>query len=448
VTFSVSVAEASDAGQRSIEHMSQVMWGCSSQEHLRKKFHDGQLSPKNANWEAYSEQKAAELFARFVKNGTWVCPTLTVLSGPVFQDERDLANDPRLEYMPLPTRRWWKNYPIVARAKWAWVRKRREQQLVVVGAMRRAGVGLLAGTNVFNPYSFPGFGLHDELALFVQAGLSPMEALRTATYNPAKFFGKLDSMGTIEQGKIADLVLLEANPLQDISNTQEIAAVVFGGKIYQTAALQKMLAQVKAAHLHDPEPERFAQSIAAFAEQDSKSPFSRGGIVFVGSSSVRMLDIPKFFPGLKAINRGFDGAHISDLNHYIEETVLKYEPSKIIFFCGGQDLWEGKSVLQVREDFENFKKRLFERVPDAELIVLGIRLSPSRIAIIDKKLEMNAVLNNIARDDKRITYLSGSVDRFLDEDGQPIIGLYADDRLHMNDAGYRIWAEILAPFLP
>jgi len=77
-----------------------------------------------------------------------------------------------------------------------------------------------------------------------------MEALRTATYNPGKFFGKLDSMGTIEQGKIADLVLLDANPLQDISNTQKIAAVVVGGKIFQRAALQKMLAQVEAARLH------------------------------------------------------------------------------------------------------------------------------------------------------------------------------------------------------
>ena len=137
-----------------------------------------------------------------------------------------------------------------------------------------------------------------------------------------------------------------------------------------------------------------------------------------------------------------------DAGIYIEETVLKYEPSKVIFFCGGNDLWAGKSVQQVKEDFDNFRKCLFERVPDAELIVLGIRPSPRRIAIIDKELKMNAVLGKVAKDDKRITYLNGSCDRFLGENGQPIIGLYADDRLHMNDAGYRIWAEILGPFLP
>jgi imidazolonepropionase-like amidohydrolase len=97
------------------------------------------------------------------------------------------------------------------------------------------------------PYCFPGFGLHDELALFVRAGLSPMEALQAATYNPAKCLGKLDSMGTVERGKVADLVLLEANPLEDISNTQKIAAVVVGGEIFDKTALRKMLAQVEAA---------------------------------------------------------------------------------------------------------------------------------------------------------------------------------------------------------
>lgn len=112
--------------------------------------------------------------------------------------------------------------------------------------MSRAGVALLVGTDSGMPYSCDGFSLHDELALFVRAGLSPMEALRTATYNPAKFFGKLDSMGTIEQGKVADLVLLEANPLEDIRNTQKIAAVVIDGKILNKAELQEILAKVEA----------------------------------------------------------------------------------------------------------------------------------------------------------------------------------------------------------
>jgi imidazolonepropionase-like amidohydrolase len=116
-----------------------------------------------------------------------------------------------------------------------------------VGAIRRAGVELLAGSDTPNPYCFPGFSLHDELALLVKSGLSPMEALQVATRNAAKFLGLLDSLGTIEQGKIADLVLLDANPLAEITNTQKINAVVANGKLIDKAAMQAMLAQAEAA---------------------------------------------------------------------------------------------------------------------------------------------------------------------------------------------------------
>jgi len=256
VSHWVSTAEASDAGQQSIEHLNSILRGCSRrEEQTRAKGMEGRRPGQKPLTETYSEQKAAELFARFVKNGTWVCPTVLVGSHGWFWDEEDLANEPRLKYMPLSYRDRWNSKVDVRTAKStaqgrADFVKRIQKLLEVVGTMRRAGVGLLAGTDTPIPYCLPGFGLHDELALLVRAGLSPMEALQTATYNPAKFFGKLHSMGTIEQGKIADLVLLEANPLQDISNTQKIAAVVFGGKIFDKTALQKMLVQVKASRLH------------------------------------------------------------------------------------------------------------------------------------------------------------------------------------------------------
>ena len=113
--------------------------------------------------------------------------------------------------------------------------------------MRRAGVRILAGTDLGNPYVYPGFSLHDELALLVQAGLTPLEALQTATINPAKFFGKEKELGTIEKGKLADLVLLDANPLEDINNTRKINAVVLNGRLLDRAALDKLLADVEAA---------------------------------------------------------------------------------------------------------------------------------------------------------------------------------------------------------
>jgi imidazolonepropionase-like amidohydrolase len=96
-------------------------------------------------------------------------------------------------------------------------------------------------------YCFPGFSLHDELELLVRAGLTPLEALQAATRNPARYFGRLNDLGTVEEGKLADLVLLEADPLADVKNTRKIVAVVAGGRVLPREALRKMLDEVEAA---------------------------------------------------------------------------------------------------------------------------------------------------------------------------------------------------------
>jgi len=122
------------------------------------------------------------------------------------------------------------------------------RDLQIVGEMQRADVKLLAGTDMGTvPYIFPGFSLHLELALLVEAGLTSMEALQTATRNPAEFLGMQESLGTIAKGMIADLVLLDANPLDAITNTQEISAVVVRGRFLPQATLEQMLSDVEAA---------------------------------------------------------------------------------------------------------------------------------------------------------------------------------------------------------
>lgn len=105
---------------------------------------------------------------------------------------------------------------------------------------------MLAGTDCPNPYVYPGFSLHDELGLLVHSGLTPAEALRTATINPARFLGLTDSLGTVATGKVADLVLLDANPLGDIANTKRIRAVIQGGRLLNRKALDQLLARAKA----------------------------------------------------------------------------------------------------------------------------------------------------------------------------------------------------------
>jgi imidazolonepropionase-like amidohydrolase len=110
-----------------------------------------------------------------------------------------------------------------------------------VATMHRAGVRILTGTDAPLRNSPPGFGLHEEMQLLVQGGLTPFEALRAATYEPARYLRMLDSAGTIESGKVADLILLDANPLRDIRNTRRIAAVVSNGRLIDSRERQRLL---------------------------------------------------------------------------------------------------------------------------------------------------------------------------------------------------------------
>ena len=266
VPQSVTVAEASDAGLKSIEHLTGVLTACSSrEEELRKesaagsKLPQGQL-PNPATLrrlnrlmlETFNPDKAAALFARFKRNQTWQCPTLTVLRSTALLDDPTFRNDPRLKYMPSSTRTQWdptKDFRFKNRTAedFELARFVFKKQLEVVGPMRRAGVEFLAGTDVLNPYCFPGFSLHDELVLLVNAGLTPMEALQAATLNPARFLGRERELGTVETGKLADLVLLEENPLEDIRNTQKINAVMVRGKLIPKSELQRMLVTIEVA---------------------------------------------------------------------------------------------------------------------------------------------------------------------------------------------------------
>jgi imidazolonepropionase-like amidohydrolase len=123
-------------------------------------------------------------------------------------------------------------------------KKHSARELELANAMRRAGVQFMAGSNGPDPYVFPGFSLHTELEWLVRSGFSPTQALQAATLNPALFLAELDKFGVVETGHAADLVLLEANPLEDIRNTRKIAAVIMGGKYYSRQELDRMLAQI------------------------------------------------------------------------------------------------------------------------------------------------------------------------------------------------------------
>jgi len=276
VPLSVDAIEAADAGQRSIEHEYGIAAAISTigpvlrkqaSEDLQSGY-DGKITPADASRkfvaylkrldESYGEQRAALVFNHLDRAGLWVCPTLAVLRSIAFADDPNLATDPRLKYIPpiLKILAWNPKFNAQLKSyrpeEFAAFKAHFESTIKMVAAMRRANVRFLAGTDTAPaafgiPYLYPGFSLHDELGLLVRAGFTTMEALQTATRNPAEYFDILESLGTVEAGKIADLVLLEADPLQDIGNTQKIAAVVVNGRWLDRRALDLLLAQAESA---------------------------------------------------------------------------------------------------------------------------------------------------------------------------------------------------------
>jgi imidazolonepropionase-like amidohydrolase len=198
------------------------------------------------------EKERYDIFHLLAEKHVWQCPTLVVLRATHPFDENLLFNDPRMKYISIAERKRWETRtaaPLKARTK----EQRDKENVFMANAMtailqmKKAGIQFLAGVDIPNHYLYPGFSLHDELALMVEAGLTPMEALQSATINPAKFLGTTDSLGTIKKGKIADMVLLDANPLIDIRNTQLIESVFVNGKYFSKKILQIMLHQVETA---------------------------------------------------------------------------------------------------------------------------------------------------------------------------------------------------------
>ena len=246
----VRLKEVVEAGQKSIEHLMGIFEGCSTEE---DKFIKGQGNLKLL-LTTQDQPRCDVLIKLLVQNQTWQVPTLAWQRGGTFLDQRDLKHQPLDKYVPAYWRDvTWKRFsdqmmPDLLRDPLSLRREYFADNLKMVGAMHHAGVPFMAGTDAApGVYIMPGFSLHDELANLVEAGFTPMEALQTATSNPAKFLGIESSLGSIEPGKIADLVLLRADPLVDIQNTQKISAVIANGRTFDRESLDNLLKQVETA---------------------------------------------------------------------------------------------------------------------------------------------------------------------------------------------------------
>lgn len=265
----VSVLDVSDSGQRSIEHLHGALAQCSAQidsvmalraTRARDTTVSGRaaLSRNIAHLAvaSFSEAACQPYFDRLKRNQTWQVPTMVTSRNIGGLDDPAFGQDERLRYAPRRIRQEWLpandvRFKGMSAEDFASHREQVDGWLRIVGAMARAGVPLLAGSDTWDPYVYPGLGLHDELEIFVKAGLTPRAALASATVSAARYFQATDTLGTIETGKVADLVLLDANPLDDIRNTSLIRAVVVNGRLLTRRDLDRLLAQARSAAQKD-----------------------------------------------------------------------------------------------------------------------------------------------------------------------------------------------------
>jgi lysophospholipase L1-like esterase len=187
-------------------------------------------------------------------------------------------------------------------------------------------------------------------------------------------------------------------------------------------------------------------TIVKFEEQDRQQMPAEGGIVFVGSSSIRLWDLEESFPEWKTINRGFGGSQASDSAYYAERIVVKYKPRLVVFYAGDNDLALGKSPEQVRDDIARFTTKIRTSLPDCKVILLSIKPSGSRWNLRSKQSKANELIKELALSDPHLQFID--VGRLLlGPDGRPRSELFLPDQLHLNADGYRLWAQALLTHL-
>ena len=189
----------------------------------------------------------------------------------------------------------------------------------------------------------------------------------------------------------------------------------------------------------------FEPEIRAFELADSAHPPSDGGVVFVGSSSIKnWTEVAADFPGMPVINRGFGGSTLADVVQYMDRIVLRYRPRLVVLYAGDNDLAMGRSPDRLVADYRSFVARLRAIQPGTRLAYISIKPSPSRRALMPAAREANRrIRSEVARDS-----LQTFVDVFcpmLGPQGRPRPELYVADSLHMTRAGYLLWRRLLAP---
>ncbi len=201
------------------------------------------------------------------------------------------------------------------------------------------------------------------------------------------------------------------------------------------------------AQTKETTPERWEADIRAFEKADQKSPPPEGGVVFVGSSSIRLWkSLKEDFPDQEVIQRGFGGSFLSEVVHFADRIVLPYRPRAIVVYAGDNDLARGRSPEQVSESYKKLANLVQRELPESEILFLAIKPSLARWHLKEKIEAANAMVRDYTKDHERQTFID-IYTPMLGEDGKPRKELFVADGLHMTRAGYAIWVDALKPHL-
>src|SRR5436190_10256673 len=192
--------------------------------------------------------------------------------------------------------------------------------------------------------------------------------------------------------------------------------------------------------------DKWEKDIAAFEEKDKAAPPPENGIVFVGSSSIRMWKTAEAFPDLKVVNRGFGGSEMGDATKYAERIVLPYKPQTVVVFAGGNDINAGKSPEQVADAFKTLVGKIHGALPKTKVYYISLFPNVKRRAQDEKCVKANELIEAFTKTDERLGYVD-TASKMRAADGGPRPELLRDDGLHMNDDGYKIWNEIVGAVL-
>lgn len=217
-----------------------------------------------------------------------------------------------------------------------------------------------------------------------------------------------------------------------------------------------LLAGCSFAQTKRPDPKRFTKEIEKFDAADAAKPPAKGGIVFTGSSSVRMWKVNEAFPDLPVLNRGFGGSVSNDLLIYGEKVVFRYEPKILVVYTGGNDLHgspkakpplPGLPPQEVLADYTKFLTLVHERLPQTRVLVHAVRTGPVRLAELPRAEEFNALLKAWCADKPWIRWFDVPATLVKEGNAPRSEGLYLKDRLHLNPEGYKLWNDDFGPAL-